>query len=125
MALVFRLGLAPELGIDQREAAKFIAKYFERYNGVKNFLDRQIAETRRTGVNQDTLRTRSPNPGNQFAATQLAQFRRAHGNESPMQGAAADLPIEQFCQDRHTAVLLLIMSVTLAPLLEETVFRGY
>jgi uncharacterized protein len=36
-----------------------------------------------------------------------------------------NMPIEQFFQDRHTAVLLLIMSVTLAPLLEETVFRGY
>jgi uncharacterized protein len=35
------------------------------------------------------------------------------------------MPIEQFFQDRHTAILLLIMSVTLAPLLEETVFRGY
>jgi hypothetical protein len=36
-----------------------------------------------------------------------------------------NMPIEQFFQDRHTAVLLLIVSVTLAPLLEETVFRGY
>src|SRR5580704_13512945 len=43
-------GLAQQLGIDQKEAAQFIAKYFERYRGVKDFLDRQIAETRQTGV---------------------------------------------------------------------------
>lgn len=35
------------------------------------------------------------------------------------------MPIEQYFQDRHTALLLLIMSVTLAPLFEETLFRGY
>jgi uncharacterized protein len=35
------------------------------------------------------------------------------------------MPIEQFFQDRHTALLLLIMSVTVAPLFEETIFRGY
>ena len=35
------------------------------------------------------------------------------------------MPIEQYFHDRHTALLLLIMSVTLAPLFEETIFRGY
>jgi membrane protease YdiL (CAAX protease family) len=35
------------------------------------------------------------------------------------------MPIEQYFQDRPTALLLLIVSVTLAPLFEETIFRGY
>ena len=35
------------------------------------------------------------------------------------------MPIEQFLQDRRSALLLLILSVTLAPLFEETIFRGY
>ena len=35
------------------------------------------------------------------------------------------MPIEQYFQDRHTALLLLIMSVTVAPFFEETIFRGY
>jgi uncharacterized protein len=35
------------------------------------------------------------------------------------------MPIEQFLQDRRSAMLLLILSVTLAPLFEETIFRGY
>ncbi len=35
------------------------------------------------------------------------------------------MPIEQFLQDRRTALLLLVMSVTIAPLFEETIFRGY
>ena len=35
------------------------------------------------------------------------------------------MPIDQLLQDRHTALWLLVLSVTLAPLFEETVFRGY
>ena len=37
-------GLARNLNIDQKEAAKFINAYFERYSGVKAWLDRQVAE---------------------------------------------------------------------------------
>jgi membrane protease YdiL (CAAX protease family) len=39
--------------------------------------------------------------------------------------AKTKMPIEQFLQDRRTALLLLMLSVTLAPLFEETIFRGY
>jgi membrane protease YdiL (CAAX protease family) len=36
-----------------------------------------------------------------------------------------ELPIETFFQDRRSALLLMAISVTLAPLVEETIFRGY
>jgi uncharacterized protein len=39
--------------------------------------------------------------------------------------AKTKMPIEQLLQDRRSALLLLVMSVTLAPLFEETIFRGY
>ena len=35
------------------------------------------------------------------------------------------LPIEAFFQDRRSAVLLMVMGVAIAPLVEETIFRGY
>jgi uncharacterized protein len=35
------------------------------------------------------------------------------------------LPIEAFFQDRRSALLLIVMAVTIAPLVEETIFRGY
>jgi membrane protease YdiL (CAAX protease family) len=37
----------------------------------------------------------------------------------------AKLPIEAFFQDRRSALLLMAVSVVLAPFLEETIFRGY
>jgi membrane protease YdiL (CAAX protease family) len=35
------------------------------------------------------------------------------------------MPIETFFQDRRSALLLMLMGVLLAPLVEETIFRGY
>ena len=62
-------GLAQKLDIDQKEAAKFIAKYFERYQRreeISRPADRGNAQDR---GHQNSLRTHPPNPRNQFAAT--------------------------------------------------------
>ncbi len=40
-------------------------------------------------------------------------------------GTKAQLPMEQLFQDRRTALLLVLMAVLLAPVVEETIFRGY
>jgi membrane protease YdiL (CAAX protease family) len=40
-------------------------------------------------------------------------------------GTKAKLPIEDLFQDRRTAILLMLMAITIAPVVEETVFRGY
>lgn len=40
-------------------------------------------------------------------------------------GTKAQLPMEQLFQDRRTALLLMLMAVLLAPVVEETIFRGY
>lgn len=40
-------------------------------------------------------------------------------------GTKHKLPIENLFQDRTTAILLMLMAVTVAPVVEETVFRGY
>ena len=39
--------------------------------------------------------------------------------------ATKQMPIEQFFQDRRSALLLMSLGVILAPVLEETIFRGY
>jgi len=40
-------GLSQQLGIEQREAKKFIEAYFEKYSGVRKFIDHTLEETRR------------------------------------------------------------------------------
>jgi DNA polymerase-1 len=84
-------GLAQQLGIDQKEAAHFIAKYFERYHGVKEFLDRQIAETRKTGVTKTLFGRIRPIPEINSPQINLRNFAERTAMNTPMQGAAADL----------------------------------
>jgi uncharacterized protein len=40
-------------------------------------------------------------------------------------GTKAKLPMEELFQDRRSALLILLMAVFLAPVVEETIFRGY
>ncbi|MGC2698982.1 MAG: DNA polymerase I [Candidatus Acidiferrales bacterium] len=84
-------GLAQQLDIDQREAAKFIAKYFERYRGVKDFLDRQIAETRKSGVTKTMFGRIRQIPEINSPQMNLRNFAERTAMNTPMQGAAADL----------------------------------
>jgi len=84
-------GLAQNLSIDQKEAARFIAKYFERYRGVKDFLDRQIAETRKTGITKTLFGRIRPIPEINSPQPNLRNFAERTAMNTPMQGAAADL----------------------------------
>jgi len=84
-------GLAQQLGIDQKEAAKFIAAYFERYRGVKEFLDRQIAETRQLGFTTTLFGRVRPIPEISSPQPNLRSFAERTAMNTPMQGAAADL----------------------------------
>jgi DNA polymerase-1 len=84
-------GLAQQLDVDQKEAAKFIAKYFERYRGVKDFLDRQIAETRKTGVTKTMFGRIRQIPEINSPQPNMRNFAERTAMNTPMQGAAADL----------------------------------
>jgi DNA polymerase-1 len=84
-------GLAQQLSIDQKEAAHFIAKYFERYRGVKDFLDRQIAETRQTGVTKTLFGRIRQIPEINSPQPNMRNFADRTAMNTPMQGAAADL----------------------------------
>jgi DNA polymerase I-like protein with 3'-5' exonuclease and polymerase domains/5'-3' exonuclease len=84
-------GLAQNLGIDTKEAAKFIAAYFERYSGVKKYLDRQIAETRKLGYTKTIFGRIRPMPEITAPQPNLRNFAERTAMNTPMQGAAADL----------------------------------
>ena len=84
-------GLAQNLGIDTKEAAKFIAAYFERYNGVKKYLENQIAETRRLGYTKTIFGRIRPMPEITSPQVNLRNFAERTAMNTPMQGAAADL----------------------------------
>jgi DNA polymerase-1 len=84
-------GLAQNLSIDTREAAKFIAAYFERYSGVKKFLERQIAETRKSGFTKALFGRIRPISEINSPQPNMRNFAERTAMNTPMQGAAADL----------------------------------
>jgi DNA polymerase-1 len=84
-------GLAQQLDIDQKEAAKFIAAYFERYSGVKKYLDQQIAEVRRTGISKTLFGRIRPISEINSPQPNMRNFAERTAMNTPMQGAAADL----------------------------------
>lgn len=84
-------GLAQNLQIDQKEAAKFIAAYFDRYRGVKKYLERQVAETRKTGVTRTMFGRVRPIPEINSPQPSLRNFAERTAMNTPLQGTAADL----------------------------------
>jgi DNA polymerase I len=84
-------GLAQQLGIDQKEAAQFISAYFARYRGVKEYLDRTLAETRKTGVAKTLFGRIRPMAEINSPQIQLRNSAERTALNSPLQGTAADL----------------------------------
>jgi DNA polymerase I len=84
-------GLAQQLGIEQKEAAKFINAYFTRYRGVKEYLDNILAETRKTGMAKTLFGRIRPIPEINSPQMQLRNFAERTALNSPLQGTAADL----------------------------------
>ncbi len=84
-------GLAQSLGIDRKEAELYIRRYFERYAGVREFIDRTIEEVRQTGVSKTLLGRRRPIPDMQSRNPAARSFAERIAVNTPLQGTAADL----------------------------------
>ena len=84
-------GLAQNLSIDTKEAAKFIAAYFERYSGVKKYLDAEIVKVREAGYSKSLFGRIRPIPEINSPQPSMRNFAERTAMNTPMQGAAADL----------------------------------
>ena len=84
-------GLAQNLQIDQKEAAKFIAAYFDRYRGVKKYLEQQVAETRKSGITRTLFGRVRQIPEINSPQPNLRNFAERTAMNTPLQGTAADL----------------------------------
>lgn len=84
-------GLAQSLGIDRKEAERYIRAYFERYAGVRRFIDSTIAEVRKTGVSKTLLGRERPIPDMHSRNPNARGFAERTAVNTPLQGTAADL----------------------------------
>ena len=84
-------GLAANLGISRKEADTYIRSYFERYSGVKRFIDETIAKTRESGVARTMFGRERPIPDMNSRNANARGFAERTAVNSPIQGTAADL----------------------------------
>ncbi len=84
-------GLSQQIGIDQKEAKRFIEAYFEKYVGVRQFIDRTLEQVR-ADLKVATLFGRiRPIPDILSKNPNLRGFAERTAVNTPLQGTAADL----------------------------------
>ena len=84
-------GLSQNLGIEPAEAKQFITNYFERYKGVRAFIDKTLEEARRD-LHVKTLHGRvRPIPDINSKNSNQRGFAERTAVNTPLQGTAADL----------------------------------
>jgi DNA polymerase-1 len=84
-------GLSQNLGIEPSDAKKYIDAYFEKYKGVRAFIDRTLEETRRNGLVKTLFGRVRPIPDINSKNFNLRGFAERTAVNTPLQGTAADL----------------------------------
>jgi DNA polymerase-1 len=83
--------LSRQLGIPQEEARAFISRYFERFAGVRAWLDGQVALARERGWVETLFQRRRYVPEIRDRNFNVRAFGERLAQNSPLQGSAADL----------------------------------
>jgi DNA polymerase I len=84
-------GLAAQLGIPQSEARAYIERYFERYRGVQEFIEKTLAQTRKDGYVRTLFGRLRPIPDIGSRNPNQRGFAERTAVNTPLQGTAADL----------------------------------
>ncbi|MHB0962840.1 MAG: DNA polymerase I [Gemmatimonadaceae bacterium] len=83
--------LSRQLKIEHAEAREFIDTYFERFAGVRAFLDSTVAQAKQRGYVETIFRRRRYIPELQDRNFNIRAFGERTAQNSPIQGSAADL----------------------------------
>jgi len=84
-------GLSQQLGIEPGEAKQFIAQYFEKYAGVRAFIDKTLEEARREMRVKTLFGRVRPIPDINSKNANQRGFAERTAVNTPLQGTAADL----------------------------------
>ncbi len=84
-------GLSQQIGIDTKEAKRFIEAYFEKYSGVREFIDRTLEQARRDQKVTTLFGRVRPIPDIHSKNFNLRGFAERTAVNTPLQGTAADL----------------------------------
>ncbi|MBO8170033.1 MAG: DNA polymerase I [Thermoanaerobacteraceae bacterium] len=106
-------GLSRDLGISRKQAKNYIDKYFERYHGVKEWIDRVIVRAREEGFVTTLLNRRRYLPDLLNSNWNIRKFGERTAMNTPIQGSAADiiklamLAVDRYLEEVPEAEMLL------------------
>jgi DNA polymerase-1 len=84
-------GLAKQLGLERSQAQAYVDRYFERYPGVRRYMDQTRDGARRLGYVSTVFGRRLYLPDINARNAQLRQYAERSAINAPMQGTAADI----------------------------------
>jgi DNA polymerase-1 len=84
-------GLARQLGLTRDAAQRYVDRYFERYPGVRSFMERTRATAREQGFVETVFGRRLYVPDIQARNAAQRQYAERTAINAPMQGTAADI----------------------------------
>jgi DNA polymerase I len=84
-------GLARNLGIDRGSAQRYVERYFQRYPGVRRFMDETRSSARESGYVETVYGRRLQLPDIRSRNNQTRQYAERAAINAPMQGTAADI----------------------------------
>ncbi len=84
-------GLARQLGIDRAAAQTYVDRYFERYPGVRRYMDETRERARAQGYVETVFGRRLYVPDIKASNAQRRQYAERTAINAPMQGTAADI----------------------------------
>jgi DNA polymerase I len=84
-------GLARQLGIDRGAAQRYVERYFQRYPGVRRFMDETRTRARELGYVETVYGRRLYLPDIRSGNKQTQQYAERSAINAPMQGTAADI----------------------------------
>ncbi len=109
-------GLARELGIERGAANSYVERYFQRYPGVRRFMDETRKQARERGYVETVYGRRLYLPDIRSGNAATRQYAERSAINAPMQGTAADIikramiAVDAWCA-REDAPARLIMQV--------------
>ncbi|WP_155973838.1 DNA polymerase I [Streptococcus ruminantium] len=84
-------GLSNNLGISRKEAKAYIDTYFERFPGIKNYMETIVREARDKGFVETLYKRRRELPDINSRNFNVRNFAERTAINSPIQGSAADI----------------------------------
>lgn len=113
-------GLANQLSIERSEAGDYIKRYFERFPGIRDYMENTKAFARENGYVETIFGRRAHYPDIRSSNPSMRAFNERASINAPIQGSAADIirrAMTTILSAFTTVESLCAMTITVRPLI--------